>query len=37
LRGGTPVRGLFAYRTNDTDQYVSAAMAAAAGMVITQA
>jgi hypothetical protein len=37
LCGGTPVRGLFAYRSSDTDQYVSAATIAAAGMVITQA
>jgi len=29
--------GVFAYRTSDADQYVSAAIAAAAGMVITQA
>src|SRR5258707_15889233 len=28
--------GLFAYRTSDTDQYVSAATVAAAGIVITQ-
>jgi hypothetical protein len=30
-------RGLLAYRSSDTDQYVSAATIAAAGMVITQA
>ncbi len=30
-------RGIFAYRRNDTDQYVSAATMAAAGIVITQA
>jgi hypothetical protein len=29
--------GLFAYRTSNTAKYVSAAMPAAAGMVITQA
>jgi hypothetical protein len=31
------LRRVFAYRSSDTDQYVSAAMLAEAGMVITQA
>jgi hypothetical protein len=31
------LRRVFGYRSRDTDQYVSAAMLAEAGMVITQA